>query len=468
MTSAPVNEVVGGMLNRYQTAGNDAVCEGKELFSNLIGNASKLQSKEDGVAQTEQSTYSATKNFDKIQSKVKQSKASEETKSGKLDEKLGKAKETAQELQSESKKEIANQLGVSEEELEAAMEMLGLTLVDLMDPANVVKLMSELNPEMDTITIMTDETLYMQAAEIADSLAQTIQDVAKELDVSQEQFVQLVEEAFLAETNQNIMSDETMVAEVAVEVEVEETEAEKTVVADVETLEEDTEVALEKVETEKASVSEWKTDTTVPRQMTNKDEQSQSGQPNLTQTPVMQQDINVVGEQVTQIESFVDVERAQEIIDQIADYVKIHASEQITEMEIQLNPANLGNVNLSVATKNGTITAQLMTENESVRQALETQALVLKEELQEQGLKVDAIEVTIAGHGFERNLDENQGQNEAEAEYAQKLQKETRRRINLEGLSQDEVEAMSEGLSEAEMIQIDMMNRSGNKIDFMA
>ena len=466
MTSAPVNDIAVGMLNRYQTTGNDVQNEGKNLFSDLMGNVSKVQRNEVGTFQTEQ-TSSASENFEKIQSKVNQSKASNETKSEKIDEKLSEAKESADELQGECKKEIAKKLGVTEEELEDAMETLGLTLVDLVDPANVAKLMGELNPEMDTVTIMTDDALYMQATDIATTLEATLQEVSKELDIPVEQFVQLVEEAFVQSQN-----DTDTLVEVAagpiVEVEIEDVENEEEITAFSETKKEDTVIESEGGQVEEVNVNPQAKDVTMTRQTSTKDGQSQSEQPNLAQTPVMQQDFGVVSENAIETESFVDVERAQAIIDQIADYVKVQASEQITEMEIQLNPANLGNVNLTVASKNGTITAQLVTENETVRQALETQALVLKEELQEQGLKVDAIEVTIAGHAFERNLDENQGQNEAEAEYAQKLQKETRRRINLDGMSLDEVEKMSEGLSEAEMIQIDMMNRSGNKIDFMA
>ena len=42
-------------------------------------------------------------------------------------------------------------------------------------------------------------------------------------------------------------------------------------------------------------------------------------------------------------------------------------------MEIQLNPENLGKINLTVVAKDGMITAQLTAQNEAVKNAIENQ-----------------------------------------------------------------------------------------------
>lgn len=181
---------------------------------------------------------------------------------------------------------------------------------------------------------------------------------------------------------------------------------------------------------------------------------------------MVSQDLSTAGE-VQNVElpftSYVDTKA---IIDQIADYVKIHQSENLSEMEISLNPESLGHIRLQVASREGVITAAITTENEAVRQALMVQAMTLKEELNEQGLKVEAVEVTIASHEFER--DAKGGGEEARDLFERQVQKQTRRRIVVESLAQAEEMLAEDDLSDAERLQIDMMAKSGNSVDFTA
>jgi flagellar hook-length control protein FliK len=161
--------------------------------------------------------------------------------------------------------------------------------------------------------------------------------------------------------------------------------------------------------------------------------------------------------------SYVDTE---DIINQIGEYVKIHQSEGLSEMEISLNPESLGNIHLQVASKEGMITATITAQNETVRDALMVQAMVLKDELSEQGLKVEAVEVTVASHEFERNMKD--GGEEAQNLFEQQVRKQTRRRIVLDNLMQAEDLLADENLTDAERLQIDMMAKSGNSVDFTA
>lgn len=71
-------------------------------------------------------------------------------------------------------------------------------------------------------------------------------------------------------------------------------------------------------------------------------------------------------------------------------------------MEMQLNPENLGKVYVNISSKEGVIHAQLAASNEAVRAALETQVADLRQNLNQAGVKVDAVEVTVASHEFER------------------------------------------------------------------
>ena len=95
------------------------------------------------------------------------------------------------------------------------------------------------------------------------------------------------------------------------------------------------------------------------------------------------------------------------ILKQLADFVKIIKNENLTEMELQLHPASLGTVNVSLVTKGGAVTAEFTTQNEAVRAAIESQVSQLITNLEEQGVKVEAVEVSVASHQMERNLEEN-------------------------------------------------------------
>lgn len=100
----------------------------------------------------------------------------------------------------------------------------------------------------------------------------------------------------------------------------------------------------------------------------------------------------------------------QQIVEQVVRQVRIRVMPETTSMQLQLHPASLGRVALTVATTTvGTATASLVVENQMAKEALESQMIQLKETFAEQGLKVDAVEVTVAEFGFKK---ENQQQDD--------------------------------------------------------
>ena len=100
----------------------------------------------------------------------------------------------------------------------------------------------------------------------------------------------------------------------------------------------------------------------------------------------------------------------QQIVDQVVRYVRIRVMPETTSMQLQLHPASLGRVALTVATTaTGAATASLVVENQMAKEALESQMIQLKETFAEQGLKVDAVEVTVAQFGLKK---ENQQQDD--------------------------------------------------------
>ena len=104
-----------------------------------------------------------------------------------------------------------------------------------------------------------------------------------------------------------------------------------------------------------------------------------------------------------------------ELVRQIVEKIKVKVDMNTTSMELLLNPESLGKVNLQVVSKNGVMTAQFTAETEAAKVAIESQLTVLKENLQNQGLKVEAIEVAVGTFEFNQSDNQSKEQNQQSA-----------------------------------------------------
>lgn len=147
-----------------------------------------------------------------------------------------------------------------------------------------------------------------------------------------------------------------------------------------------------------------------------------------------------------------------DIIRQIVDSIKTNVSQTTTSMELQLTPENLGKVSLLVTAKNGVITAQITASNEVVKNVIENQLIALKDNLNQQGLKVEAVEVTIASHGFETGKNLEGGNSDSRKNDANK----NLRRLNLDSLN----DLSEEELEEDEQLAVKMMLANGGNVDY--
>ena len=113
------------------------------------------------------------------------------------------------------------------------------------------------------------------------------------------------------------------------------------------------------------------------------------------------------------IEATGDVNEA-DVVSQIIEQVKTQVKPGISSIEMQLYPEHLGKVSIQVVSKDGIVSAEISAQTEAAKKAIEGQLTILKDNLNNQGIKVEAVEVTIAGHGFEENLErDNRNQDEA-------------------------------------------------------
>ena len=117
-------------------------------------------------------------------------------------------------------------------------------------------------------------------------------------------------------------------------------------------------------------------------------------------------------------QAFEKVEGSQEIIGknmvdivkQVVNQVKVRVLPETTNMEMTLHPDSLGKVNLLVAAKEGTVTANITVETQVAKEALESQLIVLKENLAQKGLRVDTVEVNVSDFSFQKEKDEQSHQ----------------------------------------------------------
>lgn len=461
MTSNAISNLAGA--TGYQMSAPKAQQNAEQSFSDMLRQtAPTVQSPADGVQQTAQTVKEQPKQTDQQQTdtqptdnqqtdEAKEPKTQDVQKSAEK-EQVQQTEETAAEEPKQEEEngepdavllsdvmqqilqQITEQLGVSPEEVLQAMDALGISAEDLSQ--NMAALLSELTGT-DQMAVLTDESLYTQVSDLANAVEQTIEELADTLGMDKEQLTTLLQDSVKEPEEPVIVVEQESAAPV--------TDMQQESIGDQEVQT----TTTTDIEAEQPRETKREENGNMQQQM----QDMQKPAENLQQT----QGSAIAAEQTT--ERF-DLQRTQKIIDQIADYVKIHSSEKLTSMEIALNPASLGSVNLHVSSKGGVISAQLYAQDEAVRAALESQVAALKESLEAQGMKVDAIEITEHSHQLEQNLDQNGGQQES----AEAQKKSGRRLLNLDELPEEE--AYEEKMTQAEKLQIEMMRMGGNKLNF--
>lgn len=396
----------------------------------------------------------------------------------KKDETLTTAKNEVNKTAEKVVEKVADAMGVSEKEVEQAMETLGLTAVNLLDSTNLAKLMLNLSGETDMMALTTDEGLYMGMKDILGFIQQELTALQEMYGLSGEQLndciASLQEESMeqLFAKLDDGQQDETMpVFDVrAAEGNADEMaeQSEKAVV----TIMKNGEEVKAVVETDAKSGASAITQESAP--LTEQSDSMEQGQQNGSGEQAgkeTSQGNNMVlqnlaqGQNTAAVNTNMEVPFAeaqvQEIMDQIMDFVKVHVKADTTSLEMQLHPESLGTLNIRIAAKDGVLTAQFTAQNEAVKNVIEGQLVTLQQNLNEQGVKVEAVEVNVATQQFDRNL--NQGQ-ENNGKPSEEAKKKNPRRINL-----NDLDALAEEeLDEADKVTADMMARNGNTVDYLA
>ena len=85
----------------------------------------------------------------------------------------------------------------------------------------------------------------------------------------------------------------------------------------------------------------------------------------------------------------------EEILDQITDKMKFVTKKDFSELEVQLKPESLGKLTLKLVLEKGEMTARFIVENNRVKEVVESSFSELKDVLNEKGINIQNLNVTV-------------------------------------------------------------------------
>lgn len=381
-------------------------------------------------------TKADTDAVDKKQNTADTGKADKTDKSkqdNKSDEKVNDAVQNVKDT-------IKEELDVSDEDIAKAMEVLGITDNDLLSVVKVTELVSALTGA-DSITLITDDDMSGKLTSVLDAVNTAQEDIADMLNTDVDDAVLVVRTDAVVKKD----TDETVVKNTDSSI------TDNQSVSETESL---SDVLAAKVTAQGSSKNEESTGEHTGEHTgeQNHNTQSYGGVADSIIQSMKDSFADIVTEDTSRVSE-------ADIVNQVIDQIKLSSGRELTSIEVMLNPERLGSVHVTVTAKNGILSAQIATQNEQVKTALENQVTALKENFQNQGIKVEAVEITVMTHQFEAG--QNFGQNESERKQSeQKINK----KLNLSDYMDDE----DETVSAQDIRRKDSIQNGNSSVEYMA
>lgn len=381
-------------------------------------------------------TKADTDAVDKKQNTADTGKADKTDKSkqdNKSDEKVNDAVQNVKDT-------IKEELDVSDEDIAKAMEVLGITDNDLLSVVKVTELVSALTGA-DSITLITDDDMSGKLTSVLDAVNTAQEDIADMLNTDVDDAVLVVRTDAVVKKD----TDETVVKNTDSSI------TDNQSVSETESL---SDVLAAKVTAQGSSKNEESTGEHTGEHTSeqNHNTQSYGGVADSIIQSMKDSFADIVTEDTSRVSE-------ADIVNQVIDQIKLSSGRELTSIEVMLNPERLGSVHVTVTAKNGILSAQIATQNEQVKTALENQVTALKENFQNQGIKVEAVEITVMTHQFEAG--QNFGQNESERKQSeQKINK----KLNLSDYMDDE----DETVSAQDIRRKDSIQNGNSSVEYMA
>ncbi len=316
------------------------------------------------------------------------------------------------------KQVIMTELNVSEEQLNNAMEVLGMTEENLLNPMELPLLLMKLEGVENQGDMLTNQDFAKDLRSIMQALEDIKENVntqVEELDTKlYEENVETVDESLVdAKDDQSVKAENDISDDDTSELpKMEEANQSDAQMTGNESNADDNDGLLQRKEVADTEIHD---DLNLDKQLLSPQDFAAKLTEDLTQK---------VGET-----------KANDIVRQVIEQAQVQVKQNVTSMEMQLYPEHLGKVLIQVSTHDGHVTAQITAESEAAKTAMETQLTLLKDNLNNQGLKIEHIEVTIASHAFEQNMQGERGNDEQAAQ-----SRKSRRNIgNIYGEADDEM-----------------------------
>ena len=370
---------------------NSQMQAGQNLNKDISYDSTSVSNKTDVSEQTDSvkdAKAESRKDTDKVSQTGTESVKDDENVSEKLEEAGSKVLD-----------KIKENFGLSGEELAEAMEMLGLTLTDLLVPNNITKLIVEATGNQDAMSIVTDSDLSAALMDTMSFLDEQLAEVSGELDIPMEDLKGLINDVALSSNlEEHVASKEGDVqSQDYIDGDG------RPVVSQKDSSEHETmqDVVARKLTVNKeAGASDDSLKNSNDNLKHSEESSKTDNEPHASFEHVTGQISSAFETAFEAVDSHIS---PVDVVNQVVNSIKLNNFSELKSIEIQLNPQNLGKVNLMVSVREGVVTAQISTENEQVKRALESQLSTLRENIEQQGIKVEAVEITVQTNAFEAN-----------------------------------------------------------------
>ena len=450
-------------MNTAKTSGNTAKL-GDNSFTDFMGKTS-VQTKTDAKTDTDAAKTSGNE-YSQYKYTDKNIQASDKTPD---QMKMDDVSKSTGDMKDELISTVAEDLNVSEDDLITAMENLGMVWTDLLNQQNLADVAIELNVSVDSTELLLNSDFQNALMDVN----QILTDAAVKLGMDVNEFTDIVAQMTLVEPDEAAALNEVAgkalnsTVQTAEEAETADNNAVKADVVTKADAGQTKDNAYVVNENAVKSVDDDMDAAGSSQDFTgNSDSDGKQADAEGNNGILFAQDTaaNVMAELNADdvnadYRPYMSTDTT-ELINQIVDNIRLNVSQDTTSIEMQLNPENLGRVYVHLSAKEGTVNAQFTATNEVVKEALEAQIVTLKENLNQAGVKVDAVEITVSSHEFERNLEQDQSREEQEGEYQEAAAKQRRRNINMS--SMDELAGV---MTEEESLVAQMMRDNGNSVD---
>lgn len=307
------------------------------------------------------------------------------------DEQLAAALE---EVVSEIKQFIQEKFNVTSEELEGIMSDLGLTDMNLLETNALTEVVKKLEGIESPQDILINPSFKDDLKELLNQVEEIKAQVLEGEKVTVDENFQMKEEVEIKPQEKVEDTEMPVVEDIRQEVEVEEPQVQE---------EEQVTISVEK-ESQEVVQNETSTNSDTKQEFKQNDSKLEMKDTSDTVNVNAVRPEDFAARLTEDLSARVGERQAITIVRQVVEQISMQTKQGMTTMELQLYPAHLGRVTVQLVSKDGNITAQIAAETEAAKNALETQLTLLKENLNNQGLKIENIEVTIASHAFEQNM----------------------------------------------------------------